>query len=138
MQRAKLALATGRIAYLSSLRQSNVYDGLLEGLPTREMNRETIDYYVEDARDRTGRQPFLIEPVQTPIEYEGRYPFGEPAKLPPIVCVAELVSSGRTPLYSSHLTVIWFQDDYAFPIDTGAEATIRAIEWERVSTEVEI
>jgi hypothetical protein len=50
------------------------------------------------------------------IPYDGKYPFGEPARLPSVSCMADFVSSGDDALYYMHLTVIWFQRDDAFPL----------------------
>jgi hypothetical protein len=129
MKHDNFTLASGRTIRLHALDQRAVYAGLLEGLPTREMNARTIDAIIREARARTGQEPFLIAPAQTRIEYEGRYPFGEPATLPGIGCVADFVSSGKDPLHYTSLTVIWFQDDYAFPLSAEAAAALTALDW---------
>jgi hypothetical protein len=79
MQNGRIVLASGGTIQMHSLRQWLVYRGLLEGLPTREMNNRMIDHLRREARDRTGHAPFLIEPTQEPIEYPEKYPFGEQA-----------------------------------------------------------
>ena len=135
MKRTELTLSSGRTIHLTSLRQEAVYYGLLEGLPTREMNAESIEELRSQARERTGFEPYLIEPTQKPIQVSGPYPFGEPAALPAISCVAEFVSSGKDPDYSSHLTVIWFQEDYAFPIEPQIEASLVALDWDRLAAQ---
>ena len=137
MKNGKLTLASGRTIWLDSLRQWHVYSGLLEGLPTREMNDEQVEHMRADARERTGHEPHLIAPVQTAIAYEGRYPFGEPARLPPIACEAAFESAGKDPLHFAQLTVIWFQDDYAFPLSPEAEAAIVSLDWDRLADEQE-
>jgi hypothetical protein len=138
MKNSTFMLASGRTIRVSALQQHAVYGGLLEGLPTREMNARTIDDMRSQARERTEHEPFVIEPVQRPIDYDGRYPFGEPAALPAIGCVADLVSRGSDPLHFTHLTVIWFQDDYAFPLGKDAEAALLALDWETLAIEEEI
>ena len=138
MKNGSFTLASGRTIRLHSLDQRAVYAGLLEGLPTREMNARTIDAVIREARARTKQEPFLIAPTQTRIEYEGRYPFGEPAALPGIECVADFVSSGKDPLRYTALTVIWFQDDYAFPLSAEAAATLTALDWNAHSTDQEL
>lgn len=135
-----LILSSGRRVHLVSLHQENIYAGLLEGVPTREMNQGTIEHLRDEATERTGREPFILQPVQTPIERGGGadpYPFGDPALIPPIACVAELESSGSSVLYHTHLTVIWFQDDYAFPLAAPIESALLALDWDRLAVEEE-
>jgi len=130
-------LRSGRAIYLRELRQWSVYEGLLEGLPTREMNRRTIEELVARERARaSGAEPILIPPTEEPIEYRGDapYPFGEPAKLPAIACVGRFTAFGpaRDPTRdSSELVVIWFQEEHGLPDDTELWAQLRAIDWDR-------
>lgn len=138
MPNGELTLASGRTIRLCSLRQWAVYSGLLEGLPTREMNAAQIDHVCSKARARNGHEPFLIEPAQAPIEYPGRYPFGEPAVLPSIGCEAEFVSSGDDVGHYTCLTVIWFQDDYAFPLSSEAEQALFALDWTNLAKQQEV
>lgn len=136
MANSRHLLASGREIVLTDFRQEAVYRGLLEGLPTRERNQATIERLRDDARERSGGHlPFVIEPVQTPIEYVGRYPFGTPASLPDIACVGTFVSEGRDVLTFTQLTVIWFQDDFAFPMSDDARAAIAALDWDALAEE---
>ena len=84
--RSHFMLSTGRSVGLQFLEQWQVYAGLLEGLPTKEGNDAELKRLVEKTSRQDGHPPLLITPVQEPIQYEGHYPFGEPAKLPPIAC----------------------------------------------------
>ena len=126
---------------IESLNQRNIYAGLLEGLPTRERNTGIISDTLSQLR-QTGGEPYLVPPAEKPIPYHlGKYPFGEPAALPHIVCIASchsLFSSQDSPLYASHLTVVWFQDDYAFPIDPLVLEHLQALDWKRHAIEYEI
>ena len=133
MKNCELTLKSGRTIRLESLRQWTVYGNLIEGLPTRERNATELDSIRRETRDRDGHDPYLIEPTQTPIEYESRYPFGEPAALPAICCVAHFVSSGGDALRYTRLTVIGFQDDYAFPLSAAAEAALITLDWGRLA-----
>lgn len=110
-----------------------MYAGLLEGLPTREHNDSEIKRLVEGASRQDGHAPFLIAPVQRPIQHRGRYPFGEPARLPSIACIGRLHSPrpARDPSKDySDLTILWFQEDYAFPLSPEAEGAILSVDWE--------
>jgi hypothetical protein len=138
IENGELVLASGRTIRLLALRQWAIYGGLLEGLPTRKINASIIASARTDARERDGNEPHLIEPVQTSIDYDGRYPFGEPARLPRIGCVGTFVSSGRDPVHVTCLTVIWFQDGYAFPLSSEAATAIRALDWETLAAQHEL
>ncbi|MHB8901764.1 MAG: hypothetical protein ACYC6Y_23660, partial [Thermoguttaceae bacterium] len=73
-------------------------------------------------------------PTEIPIAYEREqpYPFGTPAKLPRIECIARFVR----PQFArdktkdlSQLVVIWYQDDFAFPVDEEIAEKFKAINW---------
>jgi hypothetical protein len=142
----EIVLTNGREIGLISLEQSFTYHGLIEGAPTERMNQEIIDVAVQEARNKQhSRNPYLIPPTQTPITFPGstQYPFGKPMRLPGILCVARFNS--RNPvhdhidpiLYYSQLSVIWFQEDFAFPIDKTVLEALRQIDWEKLAYDVE-
>ena len=136
----KLTMSSGRVVALKSLKQWAAHAGLLEGLPTRQRNDAELARLVADARAQYGHEPVLITPTQRRIDYTGRYPFGEPAALPAVGCIARLHSHeparDRSKDYSD-LTVIWFQNDYAFPLDEEVERRILAIDWETIACDRE-
>lgn len=111
---------------LASLLQSDTYHGLIEGLPTREMNARTIASLLEK---HPGAQ--VLAAVETPIELDRKYPFGIPASLPAVCCVASLRGPGHTNayLYRADLTIIWFQESWAFPIDEKVRLKIEELDW---------
>jgi hypothetical protein len=88
----------------------------------------------------------LVPPIQTPIDLPVRIstPFGKPIKLPSVLCVARFDS--RHPIhdhsdpvmYYSQLSVIWFQEDFAFPIDGAVLEALRQIDWEKLAYDVEM
>jgi hypothetical protein len=59
MPNSELILASGRTIRLYALRQWTVYSGLIEGLPTREMNAAELERVRREARARNGHEPFL-------------------------------------------------------------------------------
>lgn len=130
---------SGRILYLRELRQWNVYEGLLEGLPTKEMNRKIVERIVGENGDSIG-EPLLIEPIETPVEYiEGkRYPFGEPAAIPHVACVARFSSAAALDKDKDYslLRVVWFQNDFG-AIDSDIVMRLRMIDWERLARDFE-
>lgn len=120
---------------LWSLHQDLVYAGMLEGLPTRERNAD----YVARLRERHPAA-HLVAPEETPIDYRGVYPFGTPAALPDVQCVAHFHGPGRTELglYRTDLTVIWFQASWALPVAASVEVALRELDWGTLAFESEV
>ena len=140
ISRASFTLSNGFTVRLESLEQWAVYAGLLEGLPTKQRNDAELKRLVDEAERRDGHPPFLIIPVQEPIRYEGRYPFGEPARLPSIGCIGRFHSlepARDSSKDCSDLTIIWFQNDYAFPLDLETERAIAAVDWKTLARDGE-
>ncbi len=131
-------LASGRTIRLLALDQYFTYEGLLLGVPTREMNQEMIDRliarYVHPAEYGV---PLLLTPEQQPLEVpEHRPVHGTPATLPSVTCIARFNSDGQlgTDDIWSVLRLIWFQEDFAFPIEERALQQIAEIDWETHAT----
>ena len=125
---------------IKSIKQRLTYDGLLEGLPTKEMNRRILVGVKDDAKKFCQlNEVYLIEPEQKAIEYNGRYPFGEPAQLPGVICIVELrcysVFKDKTKDYSA-LGLIWFQDNFMFPIDLTILEKIKTVPFAKVCEEL--
>jgi hypothetical protein len=136
----ELKPSDGRSLTLDSLRQWRVYSGLLEGLPTRERNDAELASIIAQARETDRHEPYVVIPQQRPIKYEGRYPFGEPASLPGICCVARFTShqpARDQKMDGSVLTVIWFQDGYAFPLSEAAAQAIARLDWQELARDIE-
>lgn len=137
--RGKIQFKT-RTVTIHSLEQSNIYSGLLEGLPTREWNSKIISGTLAQLQ-KSNNHPYLVPPIEKPISYShGKYPFGEPSELPVIKCIARChsLSIRDDPCYASHLTLVWFQDDYAFPMDPLVVEHIRNLDWKRQAIDYEI
>ncbi len=135
-----LVLATGRAISLESLDQWRVYAGLLEGVPREKLNERLIDDVIARVRRKERREPFVIRPVQRPLGPVEREPHGLGARatLPSVGCVGRFVSSrpARDPsMATSVLTVIWFQDDFAFPLDDAIAAALHALDWDALATD---
>ncbi len=98
---------TQRIIALRELHQSRFHAGLMEGLPTEQ-----------------------------PIELSGRYPFGTPAKLPSIARVGDFYSApiAHDPESDgSCLTIVWFQESFALPIDPEVLTASQRLDWDRLA-----
>jgi hypothetical protein len=48
------------------------------------------------------------------------------------------LDSGRTIQLVSMLSVVWFQDDYAFPLSAEADTAIAALAWDSLAREEEL
>ena len=143
-QQTQLEMRTGALSCKRGVASTCVnygsaefYEGLLEGLPTTAMNRRRVEGIIAECRGKWhGEEPLLIQPTEKPIEWERDtpYPFGEPAALPKIVCVARfycLEPARDSSKERSDLQVIWFQEEFAFPIDADVLDRLRAMDWEQ-------
>ena len=124
---------------IKTIKQWETYGGLLEGVPTKRSNKRTIERTKKEAKKITGvHQIFLIETEQKPIEHIKNYVFGTPASLPKITCVAELwyndVFRDKNKMFSS-LCIIWYQEDYAFPIEEHILDAIKEIPFSKICGE---
>lgn len=64
----ELQLESGREIRLLAINQWGTYSGLLEGVPTKEMNEGTIKHTLAEAKRLWDGNPYLIQPPETPIE----------------------------------------------------------------------
>jgi hypothetical protein len=133
----ELQLASGRRINLISINQWETYRGFLEGIPTKEINKDLI----EEALDMVKPAPYLIEPIETPIIMERKYWAGTPASIPLKVCIAEFASfprGGNPSHYDySRLTLVWFQNEFAFPIEESILEEIRSLDWDKHASDFE-
>jgi len=132
--RTTFKLGSGRIIQLLALDQHYTYEGLLAGLPTREMNQDMMDRLVRGyTRPEEYGTPPLLKLEQQPFGIPERVPvLGTRARLPSVTCIARFDSDGQlgTDDIWSVLRVIWFQDEFAFPIGKRVLQQIDAIDWE--------
>jgi hypothetical protein len=108
--------------------------GLIEGYPTRERNDRKLQDLLSVPHTH------LVPPTQTPIPYEGRYPFGTPASLPPVESIAYLSGKGwSNPVdYRTHGRVVWFQDEWGTDLDPGLLDHLTQVDWFSFTRDVEI
>jgi len=136
-------LDSGTEITLVTLLQYRTYGGLLEGLPTHGVNRDLIAGAMSIARSSYFRfkNPHLIPPIETPINVpKEKWILDDedwrPAKLPAIVCVGKFKSYQpvRDPNESYSIAVIvWFQAEFAMPIDPAVLDQIRGLNWKTVA-----
>jgi uncharacterized protein (TIGR02996 family) len=133
-----ITLRSGRRVRLEELRQWNIYSGLLEGPPMQEWNQRTIERIIEEQRaSHIGH--LLIQPEEKLIETDNPLynRVGTPAAIPSVACVGSFNSSPARDMtrHASGLTIIWFQDEFALPIDPAMREQLRAIDWEKHATD---
>jgi hypothetical protein len=134
LDRTTFRLDSGRTVELVAIDQSHTYARLLVGVPTRGTNQRIMDGLVARFVDPGGYGvPLLLEPEERMAdEWATAAEDDAPAALPPITCVALCMSgglSGTGDIWSA-LRVIWFQDDFAFPIDGRVRSQIAALDWD--------
>jgi hypothetical protein len=149
----QITLTTNRTISLVRLNQSLTYRGLLAGIPYREGNQHYIERALEKAHAlcMEGLEPHLIPPVATPVpwgapptaylertgltaeQHQAQWQARHHETLPAVTCIGafdsdELNRPGSEP-YSS-MVIVWFQDEFAAPIDLGVQAQIERLDWE--------
>jgi hypothetical protein len=141
---SRIVLSAGRELRLQELSQRLTYEGLLEGLPTTEANRAQLDRLVAEqrAKKRSMNPVYLVAPVETPIDLGPgtTYPFGSPATLPEVICIGRLQSEPigeRDPSLYSELTIIWFQSEFAMPIEPSVLEQIGKLDWDALASNFE-
>lgn len=139
----EIRLHNGRQIYLKELEQRLTYEGLLEGLPTRQMNARQLQAQTTPTNCfRVAFTPHLIEPEQEPLEWtrDRPYPFGDPAALPPVWCRGRFESfeTARDPSQErSGLIIVWFQHEWALPVDAQVLERVKALNWNGIASDYE-
>ncbi|WP_165251336.1 hypothetical protein [Paludisphaera soli] len=132
---------------LDSLNQQRTYAGWMEGVPSRRWNDSIVQASLKEAGRgaEDGAIPLLIEParrdyLRKPGDMAGhRTMRGQaPEWLPEVTCIAVLrdTAPARDPSRDgSTLTVVWFQDQYALPIEESILRQIQSIDWEQAAAD---
>ncbi|HOY77057.1 MAG TPA: hypothetical protein PLN33_04580 [Hyphomonadaceae bacterium] len=133
---SELRLQSGRYISLREINQSLTYGGMSEGLPTVESNKQHLQRLIDSESSDGSRAVCLISPTETPIPWKEAepYPYGTPARLPAITCVARFQSNAaaRNPeMDFSDLIVIWLQDDFTSLASDGVFRSLSQIDWEK-------
>ena len=107
---------------MAALDQALTNEGWLEGGPTRAWNRNFIELKTVEVQRRWNIEPFVV-PAEEVIwdTRTGRTGDAVRARLPDVTCLGLFLSAdGRR-----RCSVIWFQDDWAPPIDGGVLGILR-------------
>jgi len=133
---------------LQGLYQWKTYRNLLCGLPIAEINKHIIeDAYTYAKEVCKSEKILLLEPEETPIIIPKKLSYGEPVKIPGVVCVAqvtyhellpndvinslaEIAPSNYNLVDTVYLegTIVWFQEEYCMPIDDKVLAHLRNLD----------
>lgn len=133
--------ADGVCASLRWLSQSLTYEGLLDGAPTDEMNRDRVasarERYRRSGRGPEPHDPLVIEPRHAQLPSREDDPFGQRSLLPRVFRAAEYWSLTPVPAEQtwgeSYLVLLWWQDDWALPIDARVLEEVHRHSWDDVA-----
>lgn len=121
IQNNKLVVDGDIEVVVSKIMQWHTYEGMLEGVPNRKLNRSLLQSLENKLKDFCGLdEVFIIEPVERPFTVDSLYFRGDPMTLPMVTCMAEIFApqsfrdSNRE---FSMMGIAWFQDQFAFPVD---------------------
>ena len=145
----KITLDSGRTIILEELHQKQTYAGLKEGLPYTSLNDRHVDWALETAQKIciNESEPLLITPdrrnyLREPgdMEHFRSYSGGRPEWLPLVRCIAGFKSifpARNCNMDGSYLVLVWFQNEFAPPINNAALQKIKSINWESSAVDFE-
>lgn len=127
--------------HVQSLHAWRTYAGLLEGLPTAELNDHIIGSAVERAKTLAGAPAVTIPPeiVETPSPV--RRPGPTYPRLPAFTCVAEIWcwETREADALGSALTVVWFANDVrGGELERTLALAVRDLDWWRHAVDFDI
>lgn len=126
---------------IGSIYQFQTYEGLLAGIPNTRINQRIISRAKSQAEKYFPKSnTVLINPTLKPIrsKYRENTPLCVYEQLPSIICIGSSWSNKSVKSSDSdgsHLTIIWFQDKFAFPIHKIALEGIKNISWLEIATD---
>jgi hypothetical protein len=144
----EVKLRDGRTIRMENLDQFRHEAGRLEGYPTQETNARTVELARQRVGERSG-PPVLVVPrvEELIVDDDGRASrAGIHAEIPSVCCSAYFRSlsplvgdnSDREGFFVSGLTMLWFQEQWAMPIDASVVEAIQAIHWAAIAREWEL
>ena len=135
-----LILATGREIVMSCITQTQAYFAASLCTKCRSINQWMIEEHTRKVARELGTPPVLIEPVAKPRpipaiwNHKGR--MNDPLEELPTHCCYGQFSSKPVRNESadgSSLVLLWFQDEWAMPIDSAVIEQIKQIDWEALA-----
>jgi len=127
----ELGLVSKRVIRLRELDQWLVYEGLPDGVPTRACNAKLVASIVEESA-AAGGNVVLVPPVESPIAHSGADGPDSAWLLPRTAVRARFESTDPVSDAGdySELTVVWFQEGWALPVDPGVADRLRHLDWD--------
>ncbi len=118
---------------LRALHQSLTYAGVLEGSPTQYANQRIVEKKVKNARKLFGDfRPHVIAPREEVINLTDEDLDRTIFVLPAVCCIASFEANYPTKPDAgsySELTVVWFQGDWAYPMQDEIVSALRSLPW---------
>jgi len=139
----KITLNNGRVLVMTSLTQRPTYSRSIKGLPTRSYNDRKVDYTYD-------RETFVLHAPRLYGDFFRMLPSDsalarrnaeDPFEvLPGVTCIARMTSKpcepddetedGSDPAVASCLTLVWFQNYWAMPIDSAVMEKLKDFDWD--------
>ena len=107
---------------ITQIRQSLTYKSQLEGIPSPQDNLKIIEQAAQTLKSYTGLDEiFIIKPAMVPVPLDILMPYDQTKEtLPKITCMIKVMHHQAwrdTEMDYSELGILWFQQEFAFPID---------------------
>ena len=143
VKRKVLRLKSGRQIYLEEIAQWRTYGCLLEGIPRKQLNDEIIANSIPIARNKISYSGpiHLVQPrikaIKLTRDKSQTSRLGSKyEQIPSITCAAIFDSpqpARDKACFSSSLIILWFQDNWAMPIDSHILIKIRNVDWDKLA-----
>ena len=141
-----ISLDSGRSIALEEIHQHLTYAGLLEGLPTKNINQSIISEMNTIAQNKiwVSTKPYIVKPNQSPVElseerqlyYQNKSSEFTPLALPKIACIGQFISAPVNDNFMfSSLTIVWFQEKWMGSIDKITLKEIESINWNKYAVD---
>jgi hypothetical protein len=129
-----IILNSGREIFLKSIYQYYTYGGLLAGYPNKRINDRHIQNSLKYALEKMyAPTVYLVPPpsIEVDIDERSREHYKDVIRIPYITCYGQFESSQLDNSNDgSWLTIVWYQDKFAMPIDSSVIEHIKTIDWE--------
>ena len=142
-----LKLNDGTDIHITSINQEKTYAGLLEGSPNSNMNERIISDALKKSDEANGTNRTVVIPPRLENLEDASSPhkrlyekfYKKKVRLeamPRILCCATLESYNYAKDSNedcSSLHVIWFQENFAFPIEEAVIEEIKKLKWSELA-----
>ena len=122
--------------HMTKIEQRYSYDGLISGLPDSDINDRIISHALSEAYRLSYSNTHLIEPQRTKVKYTSAGRTAEYEKIPGIRCIAAFKCydpAKDEKADQSKLSLVWFQNNFAMPIEENVRNAIKALDWNELA-----